>query len=464
MTCRTNKPKHKAPGAQQQNRIAKAAADLDPLAIFNLLSSRELCEVMEQHLPAHRRERHFPPQVTLAMFIGQALSEEGSLQRAVDQWAVRGARAGAANLSTHTGAYCRASQRLSLDLVRALCEQVGAQLHAAAESAWRWRGRPVKLIDGTGLSMPDTQANRARYPQPASQAPGVGFPQARMVGVTCLATGAVLAVALGRYAGKGQGELSLMRALDGAFDAGDVVLGDALYCSYFTIAQLQARGIDLVCERHGSRRSDFRRGHRLGARDHVIEWKKPVTCPAWMSREQYEAAPAVLRVREAKVGGRVLVTTLCSSNDVAKGELEQLYKQRWQVELDLRNIKTTMGMEVLRCKTPEAIDKEIWVHLLAYNLIRVLMAQAAERAGTLPRLISFKHTLALWSAWRASERQAQSDDDLEVLFDLMAQRRVGRRPGRREPRACKRRPRRTKWLKEPRELARARLCKTGEVL
>ena len=138
MTCRTIKPKHNAPRAQHQNRIAKVAADLDPLAIFNLLSSRELGEVMEQHLPAHR-ERHFPPRVTLAMFIGQALSEDGSLQRAVDQWAVQSVRAGLTNPSTHTGAYCRARQRLSSDLVRALCEHMGEQLHAAAEPAWRWR-------------------------------------------------------------------------------------------------------------------------------------------------------------------------------------------------------------------------------------------------------------------------------------------------------------------------------------
>ena len=187
--------------------------------------------------------------------------------------------------------------------------------------------------------MPDTVANQARYPQPSSQAEGVGFPHIRMVGVTCLATGGLLSAGLGSHAGKGQGELGLIRALDEVFEAGDVVLADALYCSYFLVAELQAKGVDIVCEQHGSRRTDFRRGQSLGVRDHRIEWKKPATRPSWMTPEQYTAVPPVLGLREVEVGGRILVTTLVEPGEVHKNELNSLYKQRWQVELDIRNIR-----------------------------------------------------------------------------------------------------------------------------
>lgn len=463
MTCRPHQTKHNAPRAQYHHGVEAARAQLDPESIIEWISSPELSALIDRHAPAHR-ERHFPPRVTLAMFILQALSADGSLQQAVNQRALERIAAGTRPASTHTGAYCRARQRLPLELVRGLCTHLGAELQRRARPEWLWHDRPVKLIDGTGLSMPDTEANQACYPQPASQAPGVGFPQARMVGVTCLATGAVLSAALGRYSGKGQGELSLMRTVEPALESGDVVLADALYGSYFTIAGLQERGIDIVCERNGSRRSDFRRGERLGARDHVIEWSKPPACPEWMPREQYESAPRVLRVRECQVGGRVLITTLCSPRAVSKAALGELYKQRWNVELDLRNIKTAMSMDVLRGKRPETVDKEIWVHLLAYNLVRALMVQAASGVKARPRELSFKHALQLWLAWRMRGLGSSNKLELAELLVHIAARRVGARPGRREPRATKRRPKRTRWLKEPRAAARERLWKTGEVL
>ncbi len=447
---------------QQRSRINKIAERADAVSIFNILTGPELFEVVESHLPAHR-ERQFPPTVTLAMFINQVLDEDGSLQKAVNQWVVQMAAEGLARGSTNTGAYCRARQRLDLPLIKTLCETTGRLLHEAAEPEWCWRGRSVKLVDGTGLSMPDTAANQSRYPQPSSQAAGVGFPHMRMVGVTCLATGGLLSAGLGRHAGKGQGEMGLLRALDNVFEAGDVVLADALYCSYFLVAEMRAKGVDIICEQHGSRHTDFRRGQSLGVRDHRVEWKKPAR-PDWMTPEQYAAIPSELSLREVEVDGRVLVTTLVEPSEVHKKELNQLYKQRWQVELDIRNIKTTMKMDVLRCKTPDAIEKEIWVHLLAYNVIRLLMAQAASNAGLVPREISFKHTVQLWTQWQSRCFGNPGGADVSILFILIAQRTVGKRPGRREPRACKRRPKSSKWLKEPREQARQRLRDTGEML
>jgi hypothetical protein len=175
-----------------------------------------------------------------------------------------------------------------------------------------------------------------------------------------------------------------------------------------------------------------------------------------MTPEQYQAAPECLRLREVQVGGRILVTTLRDAQSVAKGELDELYQRRWNIELDLRCIKTTLGMEVLRCRTPEMVEKELWVHLLAYNLIRLLMAEAAAHSGQTPRQLSFKHTVQLWSAWSTRVCAQTTQADLQQLFTMIAALPVGHRPGRREPRARKRRPKSFPWLKVPRALARRR--------
>jgi hypothetical protein len=329
-----------------------------------------------------------------------------------------------------------------------------------AQPAWCWRGRAVKLADGTGISMPDTPENQASYPQPSSQAPGVGFPLARLVAIICLSTGAVLDAAIGPHAGKGNTELDLMRGLLDTFSEGDVLLADALYCNYFMIAQLQAAGVDVLFEQHGARNTDFRRGRRLGKHDHVVCWSKPRQRPDWMTPEQYQGYPDELTVREVKVDGRVLVTTMVNARQVPKGELFELYACRWHVELDIRNLKTTLGMEVFRCLTPQMVEKELWVYLLAYNVIRLLMAQAAEHAGLHPRELSFKHTVQLWSVWTAAALRTEPVE----FFRLIAQLTVGNRPGRMEPRARKRRPKSYPWLKVPRDEARHQIRTHGHLL
>jgi hypothetical protein len=359
--------------------------------------------------------------------------------------------------SIRTGGYCRARARLPLQMIVALTRETGRLLSAQAPRGWRWRGRCVKLADGTGISMPDTAENQVRYPQLRSQAPGVGFPLAGLVGIVCLSTGAILEAAIGAHASKGQSEQDLFRSLHGTLRAGDILLADALYCSYFQIATLQAAGVDVLFEQHGSRITDFRRGRSLAKRDHLVHWSKPETRPAWMSLEQYRAFPKEILVREAKVDGQVLVTTMQNARALPKGELAALYARRWHIELDIRNIKTTLGMEVLRCLTPAMAEKELWVSLLAYNLIRLLMAQAAHTAGVYPRELSFKHTVQMWSSWPSSAEPSE-------LFRLIAQRPVGNRPGRIEPRVRKRRPKSFPWLKVPRALARRKIRKRRHLL
>ena len=196
--------------------------------------------------------------------------------------------------------------------------------------------------------------------------------------VICLATGAALDAAIGPYSGKGSGELGLVRGLLDGFSPGDVMLADALYCNYFLIATLMAKGVDVLFEQNGARNTDFRRGKSLGTRDHIVSWPKPVARPEWMTPEQYAHFPDELTVREVKVAHQVLVTTLLDHRKVGKDDLCALYARRWNVELDLRNLKTTTGMDVLSCQTPQMNEKQLWVHLLAYNVIRLLMAQAAR--------------------------------------------------------------------------------------
>jgi hypothetical protein len=436
---------------QHQDRIGRQIRQAGAVDFFNLLTSAELLEMTEEHLPEHR-ERLYPPTVTLSMFMKQSLALDRSCQRAVDAWAGQRAAEGLSVQSIRTGGYCRARARLPLEMIVALTRETGRLLSAQAPRGWRWRGRCVKLADGTGISMPDTEENQARYPQLRSQAPGVGFPLAGLVGIVCLSTGAVLEAAIGAHARKGQSEQDLFRSLHGTLRAGDILLADALYCSYFQIATLQAAGVDVLFEQHGARITDFRRGRSLAKRDHLVHWSKPDTRPEWMSLEQYRAFPAQILVREAKIDGQVLVTTMQNARAVPKSELSALYARRWHIELDIRNIKTTLGMEVLRCLTPAMVEKELWVSLLAYNLIRLLMAQAAHTAGVYPRELSFKHTVQMWSSWPSAAEPSE-------LFRLIAQRPVGNRPGRIEPRVRKRRPKSFPWLKVPRAVARRKIRK-----
>jgi len=284
-----------------------------------------------------------------------------------------------------------------------------------------------------------------------------------MVGILCLGGGAVLNAAIGRYRGKGGDEQSLLRSMLDTLQSGDILLGDAYYATYFLLCDLHSRGVDAVFEQQGSRRrsTDFRRGQRLGQRDHLITLSKPKIKPDWMAQTDYDHAPDTLTVRELHTGGKTLVTTLLCPKQSPKSALKLLYQSRWHVELDLRNIKTTLGLEMLSCKTPAMAEKEIWVYLLAYNLIRLIMAQAAVLADRLPRELSFKHALQLWVAWGQWSDVTNCDDKLGDLLILIAQQRVGNRSGRIEPRAVKRRPKPFPLLTKPRHLAREEVRKNG---
>jgi len=446
----------------QQRRIRNRASNSDSYEFFNLLTSPELLDQVEVLLPDHR-ERLFPPTETLSMFLAQALNTDRSCQRAVNDAVIKRLAGGLTLCSTHTGAYCRARQRLPVEMVSTLVRKSGQLMTETAPDAWHWQGRPVRLVDGTTISMPDTPANQASYPQSRSQKSGLGYPLCRMAGIICLGSGVLLDAAVGRYRGKGGDEQSLLRSMLDTLKRGDILLGDAYYATYFLLCDLQHRGVDGVFEQYGARKrsTDFRCGERLGQRDHLIEISKPKLKSDWMTQADYDQAPDILKVRELQTGGKILVTTLLCAKKTPKAALKLLYRSRWHVELDLRNIKATLGLGVLSCKTPAMAEKEIWVYLLAYNLIRLIMAHAAIHTQQLPRELSFKHSLQLWLAWGRQGTASIHNTDPSVLLVLIAQQRVGKRPGRVEPRALKRRPKPYPLLNQPRQLARLQVLEHG---
>lgn len=446
----------------RQQAIQKKASHQDAISFFNLLTSPELFEALESLLPDHR-ERLFPPTETLSMFMSQALHADRSCQRVVNEAAITRLVAGMKPCSTFTGGYCRARQRLPLSMVSSLVRLTGALANKHIPDGWLWQGRPVRIVDGTTVTLPDTPENQTAYPQQRSQKAGLGFPISRIVGITCLASGVVTNAAMGPYKGKGASEHALLRSLLPGLQRGDVLLGDALYGSYFVLAECIRRGIDIVFEQNGARKrvADFRRGKRLGAKDHLIQVPKPRQRPEWMPEEHFEALPSEIVIREISMGKKILITTFKDPAQAPREALKALYRSRWNVELDIRSIKTTLGMETLTCKTPEMAEKEMWVYFLAYNLIRILMAQSAALSDVLPRMLSFKHTLQLWHAWSRTLAYGYTSDDLMEFFRLVSQNRVGTRPGRIEPRAVKRRPKPLPLLTCPRHEAQARIRTHG---
>jgi hypothetical protein len=372
------------------------------------------------------RERRYSPMKTLRMFIGQVVSADQSCQDAVARETGCGDQSGGQS----TGPYCRARQRLPLKLLQRLVLESGERLRARQATSWRWHGREVKLVDGTTVSMPDTKKNQACFPQSRTQKAGLGFPVARLVAVVSLSCGAVLKWATGPCAGKASGETSMLREL-----------ADRYYAGYFMLATLIECGADIVIRQHQLRKTDFRRGKRLGKSDHVVDWPKPVR-PRWMDHDTYIAMPDFLTLREVRVADWVIVTSLIDAKTVSRMELGALYPQRWQIELDLRSIKSVMQMAVLRCLTPDMVKKEIAVHLLAYNLIRAAMAQTAVLYNTHPRQLSFKAAMQLL---RASDIDARRDPGMttssryDLLLCSIASNVLPRRPGRVEPRVKKRR-------------------------
>ena len=411
----------------------------------------------------------YTPPVTLWAFLSQVLfqKEQRSCLAAVSRVVVLMVALGR-EISTNTGAYCRARAKLPEPVLQRLTLGVADGCERAIPADWLWHGRHVHLVDGTTVSMPDTEENQTEWPQHGAQKQGLGFPIARLVVLLSLATAMLSGLALGRYMGKETGETALLRELFARLPRGDVLLADRYYCSYFMIALLVELGVDVVLRLHQQRTTDFRRGRRLGKGDHLVRWLRPAK-PDWMDQKTFDRLPESIELRELEVrvdqaGFRseslVVVTTLHDAAAYPKQDVAELYHRRWLAELDIRAIKVTIGMDVLRCQTPQMVRKEIWSCLLAYNLIRQTMLESARRCERSPRELSFTAALQQIAAgWIAIALLHESDQSrlIEAELDNLCGHRVGNRPDRVEPRAIKRRPKPHKLLMEPRAVARAKL-------
>lgn len=412
----------------------------------------------------------YTPPLTLWAFLSQVLhkEEQRSCLAAVSRVIVLLVALNRQPCAKNAGAYCKARAKLPEIVIQRLAIRVANGCEKEVPEKWLWKGRHVKLADGTTVSMPDTEANQRAYPQQATQEEGLGFPVARLVVLLSLATAMLCGMAIGPYSGKETGELALMRQLLSQLDAGDILLADRYFCSYFMIALLLELGVDFVARLHHARKQDAYRIKRLGKNDYLIEWRRPAK-PAWMDRETYDRMPESLTLRQIEVnieepGFRAksfaVVTTLADTQEYSRSDIADLYRARWLVELDIRAIKCSLGMDVLRSKSPEMVRREIWTCLLAYNLIRKTMLQAAIDTDLSPRELSFTNAMqAMAASWIVNPILNSSALALMVSTQIesLTSQIVGKRPNRFEPRAVKRRPKPLRLLNIPRKEAKEML-------
>lgn len=435
---------------QQEKRASNTLKSNSFSVIKNFITQEKFTQTIQSELQEHRR-RLYTPIETLSMFISQALNQDGSCQKVVNEGALVDT-----NRSVSTGGYCRARTRLSENMVSKLTKAVASYNEQQVKSSWLWKGKRVYLVDGTTLTMPDTPANQDVFPQTKALCKGLGFPICRIVGIVSLSSGSLIDAAVSPYHGKGASEQVLLRSLLSTFKCGDVVLADAFYSTYFLIEHMIANSIDIVFAQHGARlrKTDFATGVFLGKADHLITLKKPKK-PDWMKEEDYDLKADAITIRELKMGGKILITTMLNPKKYPLKAIGKLYKQRWQIEVDLRNIKSTLGLRTLHCKSPQMAIKEMWVYFLAYNLIRSIMLSSALYCSILPRMLSFKHTLQLLFAYSVIEVNSL------CLLKLIGKKYIGHRTGRIEPRAIKKRHNDFPLLMKPRNIAREEIRLNG---
>ncbi|MCP4342231.1 MAG: IS4 family transposase [Desulfobulbaceae bacterium] len=442
------------------------------LPFSKVLDANHIHQVFQEEDALFGQEDIYSTEIILWAFLAQTLHDgkSAACSAAVADIATYMLQTGQQPPSGNTGDYCRSRAKLKLSALKRLVRESGSMLESNAEESWLFKNHHAKLVDGFTFTMPDTPENQQVYPQQVRQAEGIGFPIARACAVISLATACVCDIAIGPYAGKETGETALLREIIDIFDSGDIAVFDRCYSSYMMFALLMARDVDVCTRLHQFRKTDFRKGRQLGKNDYLITWQRP-QCPTWMSSEQYEQIPETLTLREIRYKKNELgkhepltvVTTLVDSDKYSKEEIANLYGHRWNVELDIYNIKQTLNLNHLRCKTPEMIHRELWVTLLAYNMIRKVIVTSASLHDKQPRRLSFTLTcqiiLSSWilvatgSCWDMQELHAN-------ILKTIAKQEIPYRPNRIEPRVVKRRCNQFKLMTKPRQQLREELEKT----
>ena len=430
------------------------------LPFQKLLPESFLADVLDEEKIKYRH-RIFSPIVTIWAFLSQVIETDKSCHNAVSRIIAWLAGEGLEIPSEDNSAYCQARKRLPEKLVQKLFGLVGKNLEQEVTEEYLWCGRHVKVLDCSTVSMSDTAENQKAYPQPSSQKVGCGFPLAKIGVLFSLATGAAIGLIIDVYKTH---DVKLARKLYEHLNPVDVALGDRAFCSYADINDIKKRGADAVFRKHQARKNQIKNGKRIGPNDKLVIWHKPKSRPQGLSKEEFDSLPPHLLLREVHYyicipGYRTkqvtLITTLLDAHLYPTVELSKIYEFRWDVELDLKHIKTTLGMDILRGKTPEMVRKEIYVHLLAYNLLRTVMWQAGTRKGVNPLRISFQgarqhlnnFTSELKDATLSNRKQLY-----QIMLELIAHKLVPSRPGRVEPRVRKRRPKSYRLMQQPRQL------------
>ncbi len=393
--------------------------------------------------------RLFDPVVTLWTFLSQVLDTDKTCHNAVSRVIANLANENVELPSTDTSAYCQARARLPEKLLEKLFSKAGQSLEEKVTTEYLWCGRNVLVIDGSTVSMPDTLENQEAYPQPKSQKAGCGFPIAKIGVIFSLATGAAVALFIDVL---NTHDIKLARKLYRFLKPNDVLLGDRAFCAYADIVAIKKLDCDAVFRKHQARTTSMRKGKIIGDCDKLATWYKPKICPIGLSKDEFDALPQTITVREIYYyiiipGFRThrvsLITTLLDKATYSSLEILCLYGKRWDVELDLRHLKTTLGMDVLRCKTPSMVRKEIYVYLLAYNLLRSLMWSAGTTYHTPPLRLSLqstRHHLNNFIPQLLAASLTKRQRIYRTLLKVIAHKAVPERPGRSEPRVRKRRP------------------------
>jgi len=442
------------------------------IALLKQKSFKQIGEIFENFIPrtllnpepdgAMSRRRIFSKANTFWAFFSQVLDADGGCKEVIRKLQSYASIKGVNVPSSSTASYCTARKKLDERMLSEIFAHTAVRLDRIPE-AGLLNNRRVIVVDGTGVSMPDTPKNQEVWPQSSSQKSGCGFPTARVCACFSLESGALLSYAIGN---KKNNELPLFRKQWKIFKLGDIFLGDKGFCSYFDIANLKKQGVDSVVTL--ARRTPVSSGgslKKLGPDDLLITWKRPAYNKILSySKDACEELPEELVLRQIKVtvkhlGFRTqefyLVTTLLDAKQYPASELAELYFKRWDVELFFRDIKTTMGLDILRCRTPEMIRKEILMYFITYNCVRQLMCEAAEEANMEVRVVSFKGSVQALRSWEPHLNQtkisrAERYRLISDLYDAMTNTPIRQRPGRSEPRCLKRRPKNYQLMTSPR--------------
>lgn len=461
-------------GSTSFQQIADAFMAQDGLPFSEVLTEKRIETVFTRHHGLFGQHGIYNTVIVLWAFLSQVLRDgkEASCQSAVAAIATHCVQQGIQPPTSDTGDYCKARAKLSEAALHELSKEVADELQQRADASWLWKDLHAKLIDGFTFTMPATPENNAEYPHPRTQKQGVGLPIARVVAILSLATACVMDAAIGPYKGKRTGESALLREMLPSLHTGDVAVFDRYYCSFMMIALLQLQGTQVCARLHHRRKSDFRTGKRLGKYDHLIVWTRPAK-PEWMDQETYDRIPKTLELRELRYtvvekGRRTktitVVTTLTDAALYSQADIAELYGYRWNSELDIRAIKSSLNLAHVRCKSPEMVRRELRTTLLAYNLIRTTAANAAALHRKQPRQISFTATCQyVLSSWQLIScgvlTAAQLAQHCRCLLAQIAACEVANRPGRLEPRVLRRRRHGYPLMEKPRHDLRRELRK-----